>query len=408
MTPFVLIVFALVYVGMALGRWPGLQLDRTAIALVGAVALLAAGAVDGAAAIASIDFPTLLMLLGLMVLSGQFAVAGFYDWCALRLALARTRPVLLLALVVAISGVLSALLANDVVVFAMTPLLCGGLKGRGLDPRPFLIGLAGGANAGSAATVIGNPQNILIGQAGHLGFWSFLGACAVPAFLAMLVCHATIAWVWRGRFIAGQGDRPPQVPAPAGWDLGKAVLGTVVLLALFLGPLPRETAVLAVAAVMLVSRRVESGRLLGQVDGRLLLLFAALFVVTGALAATGLPDRALAWAAGRGLVLERLSVLTPLSLLASNSIGNVPAVILLTRIWHDVPDGAFYALAVLSTLAGNLLLPGSLANIIVAERAAAQGVRLSFATHARCGVPMTLLSIALAIGWLLLAGYARW
>ncbi len=407
MTLLILAVFVLVYLGMALGRFPGLQIDRTGIALLGAVVLALAGAMPHGALAASIDYPTLFILLGLMILSAQFELAGFYGWCAVRLAQAAYSPVALLGLVVAVGGGLSAILANDVVVFAMTPLLCAGLTARGLDARPYLIALAGAANAGSAATIIGNPQNILIGQMGHLDFWPFLAACAVPALLGMGCVFATVAWVWRGRL-----EVPDALPLPLAppdldlWHLRKALFATAALLILFALPLPQEEGVLAVAAAMLVSRRFASRRMLGLVDWHLLVLFAALFVVTAALARTGIPGEVVAGLAASGLPLDRLSVLAPLSLAASNSIGNVPAVLLLMQVWPSPPEGALYALAVLSTLAGNLLLLGSLANLIVVERAAASGIALSFADHARCGVPMTLASLALAIGWLWLLGYA--
>ena len=176
MTALILVVFAAVYLGMAVGRWPGLKLDRTGVALLGAIALYAISALDGAAVLAAIDFPTLVVLFGLMILSAQFAACGFYDWCSVRIATAAMPPAMLLALTVAAAGGLAAVLANDVVVFAMTPVLCAGLRRRGLDPRPFVIALAGGANAGSAATIIGNPQNILIGEVWQLEFWPFLRA----------------------------------------------------------------------------------------------------------------------------------------------------------------------------------------------------------------------------------------
>lgn len=154
---FIAVVFTATYAGMALGRVPGLKLDRTGIALMAVAALLAFGSIDVAAVGRSIDAPTLILLFALMLLSAQFAGAGFYDLCVARIVGARTGPTALLGFVVLVAGVLSAVLANDIVVYAMTPLLCAGLKARGLDPRPFLIGLAGGSNAGSAATIIGNP-----------------------------------------------------------------------------------------------------------------------------------------------------------------------------------------------------------------------------------------------------------
>ena len=159
---------------MALGRWPGLRIDRTGIALFGAIVLYVGGVVDGPKAVDAIDFPTLILLFGLMVLSSQYAACGFYAWCSRRIARTPWGPQRLLALTVVTAGLLSAVLANDVVVFAMTPLLVTGIQRRGLDPKPFVIALASAANAGSAATLIGNPQNILIGQVGGLEFWPFL------------------------------------------------------------------------------------------------------------------------------------------------------------------------------------------------------------------------------------------
>lgn len=407
MTLLILAIFVLVYLGMAIGRFPGLQIDRTGIALLGAVILALGGAMPADALAAAVDYPTLFILLGLMILSAQFELAGFYGWCAVRLAQAACGPVALLALVVAVGGGLSAVLANDVVVFAMTPLLCAGLAARGLDARPYLIALAGAANAGSAATIIGNPQNILIGQLGGLDFRPFLAACGVPALLGMVCVFVTVALVWRGRLqMTGVSPVPLAPPDLDLWHLKKALLATAVLLVFFATPLPQEEGVLAVAAAMLISRRFASRRMLGLVDWHLLVLFAALFVVTAALARTGLPGDLVQRLADGGWPLDRLSVLAPLSLAASNSIGNVPAVLLLMQVWPSPPAGALHALAVLSTLSGNLLLLGSLANLIVVERAAASGVTLRFAEHARCGIPMTLASLALAIGWLWLMGHA--
>ncbi|MEA1675718.1 SLC13 family permease [Nitrospirillum sp. BR 11163] len=406
MTLLILITFAVVYLGMAIGHLPRLKVDRTGIAMLGAIVLLVAGAVTEGAAVKAIDFPTLFILLGLMILSAQFALSGFYDWCAWRLANVPWKPEALLAAVVAVAGGLSALLANDVVVFAMTPLLCAGLAARGLDARPYLIALAGAANAGSAATVIGNPQNILIGQLGHLGFWRFLFACGVPAFLSLIIVYWVVARVWRGRLVDGRPPAPPTPPgAPRPWQLAKGLIGVVVLLVAFTTPFPRDVAVLGIAGCMLVSRRFASRDMLGLVDWHLLALFAGLFILTGALADTGLPGRLVDQLAASGLPLDRLPFLGAFSVLASNSIGNVPAVVLLMKVWAHPPEGALYALALFSTLAGNLLLPGSLANIITVERAAAAGVTLGFGDHARCGVPMTVLSLLLATVWLVAMGY---
>jgi Na+/H+ antiporter NhaD/arsenite permease-like protein len=407
-TTLVLLVFVAVYLGMALGRWPGLKVDRTGIALLGAIVLYGIGAVDGASALAAIDFPTLIILFGLMILSAQFAACGFYDWCSARIATGAASPATLLAATVAAAGILAAVLANDVVVFAMTPMLCAGLMRRGLDPRPFVIALAGGANAGSAATIIGNPQNILIGEVGELDFWRFLVACAPPALAGLGCVHLVVWWQWRKRFAAAAARATDLARAELERPgLVKALFASLLLLVMFATPLSHVTGVLLVAGFLLISRRLATRRMLGLVDWHLLVLFGGLFVVTSALAMTGLPDRGLGWLAASGLGLDRLTLLAPLTLVGANTIGNVPLVVVLLAVAPDLGEGAFYALAVLSTLAGNLLVVGSLANIIAVERARDAGVLLTFAEHARCGVPMTILSLLLALAWLLAMGHAR-
>lgn len=401
-------LFILTYVGMALGRLPGLKIDRAGIALLATVGLIALSLLEGETLRGVADLPTLAILFGLMIVSAQFGLAGFYDWCTARIANANRSPAALLALTVIIPGLLSAVLANDVVVFAVTPLLCQGLVRRGLDPRPFLIALAGATNAGSAATVIGNPQNILIGQVGNLEFWDFLGVCGPPALFGLFVVYAVTWLVWR-RALASPPASVRQSPLPPldRLQLIKATAATLAVVILLSTDLPHEISVLTVAALLLVSRRFQTRTVLSQVDWPLILLFGCLFAVNAVFRDTGIPAQGMAWLGTHGLLPDHLSVMAPLALATSNTIGNVPAVIMLLSLWHGT-DGAFYALALLSTLAGNLLLVGSLANIIVAERAASVGVRLPFIDHARCGIPMTLVSMAGAVAWLAGGGWLPW
>jgi Na+/H+ antiporter NhaD/arsenite permease-like protein len=368
----VLIVFAAVYLGIALGRWPGLRIDRTGIALLGAIVLYVGGVVDGPRAVDAIDFPTLILLFGLMVLSSQYAACGFYAWCSRRIARTPWGPQRLLALTVVTAGLLSAVLANDVVVFAMTPLLVTGIQRRGLDPKPFVIALASAANAGSAATLIGNPQNILIGQVGGLEFWPFLVACGPPALVGLLCVQLVIAWLWRGRLELAATARTNRLRARSPLDpkgLRKAVFYTVIPLALFATPLPQVEGVLLVTAGLLVSRSLATHRMLGQVDWHLLVLFASLFIVTAALGSTGLPAEILAGLTRYGMAPDDPILLAPLTVVGSNTIGNVPLIVLLLSVLPAPAPATLHGLAVISTLAGNLLLVGSLANIIAVERA---------------------------------------
>jgi Na+/H+ antiporter NhaD/arsenite permease-like protein len=400
------VVFVLVYIGMALGRIPGLAIDRTGVALLGLIALLATGTMSLDEAGASVDMPTIALLFALMILSAQFEMSGFYALVAERVTLAAANPRNLLLTIVLVTGVLAALLSNDVVVFALTPLICTGLLARGIDARPYLVALAGAANAGSAATLIGNPQNILIGQAGGLPFWQYIQVALPPVLFSLIFVYWAVLWTWRGRFT--RKPNPFRIPETMTevdrLQLGKGILAVGALIGLFLTPLPRELSALAVAGFLLLSRRLSSREMIGAADWHLLLLFACLFAVTAAFENTGIAQEFLADLAGLGLGPERLSVLAPLLLAASNTIGNVPTIILILQILPDLPHGVLTGMALLSTFAGNLLLTGSLCNIIVAERAASAGSKLTFLDFARSGIVMTLASMAVTVAWLWLIG----
>jgi Na+/H+ antiporter NhaD/arsenite permease-like protein len=401
------ILFALTYVGMAVGRVPGSRIDRTGIAMIAAVVLVAAGAAPAGQLAEAIHFPTLLLLAGLMLLSARVGAAGFYDAAAVWIARQAGRPLRLLALTIAIGGALSAFLVNDIVVFAMTPLLCAGLAARRLDARPFLFGLAAASNAGSAATLIGNPQNIMIGQVGGLGFWSYFAAAIVPSLVGLAICFGCIAWTWRSGLAAEAAAAPLAEPPFDRRQTGICGIALIVLLILFTTALPREISALLVAACLIVSRKLPTRQLLDELDVPLLILFACLFIVNDAFVRTGLAEQAVRWLEANALLPTSVALLAPLALVLSNTIGNVPAVVMILKVWHDIPEGTLVGLAILSTLAGNLFLVGSLANLIVAERAAGQGVALSFRDHARAGVPITLLSMLAAALWLWTAGLMR-
>jgi Na+/H+ antiporter NhaD/arsenite permease-like protein len=404
MTTLSVVVFVLTYAGMALGRVPGLAVDRTGVALLGLIVLLASGDLKLDEAGRAVDLPTIALLFALMIVSAQFEHSGFYAWVADRVTRAARSPKMLLGALIVVTGVLSAILTNDVVAFALTPLVAAGLSSRELDPRPYLIALAGAANAGSAATLIGNPQNILIGQAGGLDFWAYFAFALPPTIVCLAATYFAILWTWPLKTSGEPAPRAAATPEPAPRidraQMTKGLLAVAALVVLFLTPLPREHSALAVAGLLLLSRRLSSRDMIGAVDWHLLLLFACLFGITAAFASTGLSQDGLAWLAARGLLPERLSVLAPLTLISSNTIGNVPAVILVIKLVPDLSDGALAALALLSTFAGNLLLTGSMCNIIVAERAASVGSSLTFADFARSGPLMTLVGMAATLGWL--------
>lgn len=414
MTPFIVAIFVLVYLGMILGGLPFLKLDRTGVALLGAIALVATGAVTEEQARAAIHLPTLSLLFSFMVVSAQLRMGGFYDWVARRLGtLGMGAPELLGALIAVTAG-LAAVFSNDIVCLAMAPVLAEVCIARRLDPLPFLLALACAANVGSAATLIGNPQNILIGETLGLSFAGYLTQAAVPVIVGLMVTWAVIVVLTRGRWLlpapgpAVQPDascesegpphtethREPGRPLDR-WQSAKGLAVAALLFAGFLGaPWPRDLMALAGAGVLMTSRRMHSRRILGLVDWELLVLFMGLFVVNRALQDTGIPSQAVAAMAAWGLDLHDPLPLFAASFVLSNLVSNVPAVMLLLPVATHPLGGTLLALS--STLAGNLFIVGSIANIIVVQAAERRGIHIGWRSHARIGVPVTLGTLAVA------------
>jgi Na+/H+ antiporter NhaD/arsenite permease-like protein len=400
-----LVLFAATYLGLALGRVPWLKLDRTGFAILGAVAFLATGEISLEEAKTAVDAPTIVVLFGMMLLSVQYRAAGLYDAIADRLAQTRRPERLLLGVIVATAG-LSAVLTNDVVCFAMTPLVAGALLRTRLDPVPYVLAIACASNLGSALTPIGNPQAILIARRLDLAFVPFVLACA-PATIGSL---AFLYWFLRRRL--RERDVEPvapaavaavaPAPAPERHELdrpqaAKAILLTAGAIALFLTPVPAHLTALAVAGLVLLSRRREPREALGLVDWQMLAMFAGLFVVVRGLELSGWVAAAREGLLSAGADLASPWVLAPSVAVLGNLVGNVPAVMLLLPFVPATPETG-HLLALVSTFAGNALLVGSIANLIVAEQAARAGVAFGFREHLRVGLPVTAVSLALATG----------
>ena len=394
----VLLIFGLVYLGMILGGLPFLQLDRTGVALLGAIAMIASEAVSVEDAARSIHLPTLLLLFAFMVVSAQMRLGGFYDWVTIRLAAMRVSPSVLLGVLILVVALLSAVFSNDIVCLAVAPVLVDACVRRRLDPIPFLLALACAANIGSAATLIGNPQNMLIGQTLALPFAGYAAQAAMPVLVGLALTWILILASVRGRWVRDVGSAAAEsssAPIPLDrWQTAKGLaVALVVLLAFLFAPWPREVVALAGAGVLLMSRKLHSGRMLGLVDWELLVLFMGLFVVNDALQRTGLPAQIVAASEAMGLRLDHPAPLFGAAFLLSNIVSNVPAVMLLLPVAAQQPlAGPLLALS--STFAGNLFIVGSIANIIVVDAAARRGVRIDWKRHATIGVPVTLVTLA--------------
>ncbi len=388
------IVIGLTYVGLGLGYAPGLRMNRATIALVGAALLLALGLMDLQTAWDAIDYKTLIFLFGMMIVSASLAVAGFFQLSLDYLVRWTRSPFGLIVALSLGSGILSALFLNDTIALILTPLVLGLTESLSLNPIPYLLALASATNIGSVATISGNPQNILIGSFSGIGYLSFAKSLA-PLAIAGLVIQIGLLWLLYPdvRSTSASLSLPPQRYRILKPLLAKSLTITACLLIAFLIGVPPAEATLIAAGLLFVTRRIKPERFLQKVDWDLLVMFAGLFVLTEGVQKLGSLD----WFSQ--FVHTPFSILS-VTVILSNLVSNVPAVLLLHSFVPKPDDRTWLLLAAASTLAGNLTLLGSVANLIVAEAAAKRGYRLSFIDHLRFGVPITAVTLILTYVWL--------
>ncbi|BDG73504.1 SLC13 family permease [Roseomonas fluvialis] len=407
-----LAIFFLVYLVMGLGYLPGLRLDRTGAAMVGAMILIAAGRISPPDAWNAIDFNTIGLLFGLMVISATFAVAGFYEWVARRIGALEVGPHALLALLIVVATVMSSLLTKDIVAVAMTPVFCSICLARRLNPVPFLLGFCFATNIGSAGMLTGSPQNMIAAELLHLSFTGFMRAAAVPALLGLPLIWLVLVLFYRGRWHLADGPQPapppaPQPPQAVALDRIETAKAAVVLSAVIVAFVttdwPHMLVALAGASLLLISPRVSSNSILHRLDGNLLLLLFGLFIVNATFAAAGVPQQLLESLRGYGLDLhDPLSLLLVMAVL-SNIVGNNPAVMLVAPFvaGADQAEALGAAIALGTGFSSNAILSGSLAGIIMAEAAQKRGVAITFKDFAKVGAPLAALSLVGAAGWIL-------
>lgn len=398
----VLVIFALTYFGLAVGHVPRLKLDRTGIALLGAIAMMVFSGLLTTDFIGFINWPTVLLLFGFFVLSAQLRLSGLFDKVAHALGRRLNSPArFLLTLMLAVAG-LSAVLNHDIVCFAFAPVLTAALVRKQLNPVPFLVALAIASNIGAAATLVGNPQNMMIGQIGMLSFGRYALWSIVPVLFA-LGCSYFIIWrLSRERLVLATtpsaGADAKQYP----FSRPHTIKGLIILAAvigLFFSSLPKEIVALTAAGIHLASPKFRTSDLLGLVDWPILVLFMSLFVVTGAFQTAGYGDQTVQWAAAKGLHLESSLTLAAVTALLSNLIGNSAAVMLLIKTANVTQPPAAYVLALANSFGGSLIIVGSVSNLIVVQQARELGIKISFRDFARIGIPVTLAALAGLVIW---------
>ncbi|MHC5855563.1 anion transporter [Nostoc sp.] len=388
------IIIGLTYIGLGLGYIPGLRMNRASIALVGASLLMAFGVLDLKEAWQAIDYKTLIFLFSMMVISTNLAYAGFFQLTLDTVTHFTRSPLGLLIVLTFGSGILSAFFLNDTIALILTPLVLGLTQTLNLNPIPYLLALAGATNLGSVATLNGNPQNILIGSFSGISYLDFAKALTPIALVSLLIQIGLLWWLYPD--VRSTKSCPSVTPVryrifkPL---LTKSLLITGGLLIAFLIGIPPAQATFVAAGLLFITRRIKPQRVLNKVDWDLLVMFSGLFIVTAGVEKLGILNLF------SGLVYTPLSILGITALL-SNLVSNVPAVLLLQHLIPHPDTRTWLLLAAGSTLAGNLTLLGSVANLIVAEAVAKLGYQLSFWEHLRFGLPLTVVTLILAYFWI--------
>ena len=388
-------IFLLTYVVVALGRLPGWRIDRAGAALVGAAAMIACGALDFDAALAALDADTLVLLFGMMIVVASLRLSGFFRVVEAAAVRRARHPLVLLVAIVGVSAGLSAFLVNDTICLVLTVPVLELVLRLGRPPLPYLLAVAMAANIGSVATLTGNPQNMIVGSLSGIAYGDFAAALWPVAAVGCGLLILVLVLAFPREFLRGAPLAPLRV-APVRCNRPLALKSVAVLLGLigafFAGVRPAEAALLG-GAYLLLTRRVKPQKIYREIDWSLLVMFAGLFVVVAGLERTVLTADRIAAVGSFGL--QQPVVLATLTAALSNLVSNVPAVLVLKPFVEALADRerAWLIVAMASTLAGNLTLLGSVANLIVAQRARSLGVELGFGAYLRIGVPVTALTI---------------
>ena len=401
----ILAIFAITYIGIAIGHIPGLKLNRVGIALLGAISLMIFGGVTTDVAISYINGPTICLLFGFFVISAQLRLSGFYDKVAEGLARQLGNPARFLLLLMLVTGGLSAFLNHDIVCYAFAPITGLALLRKQINPVPFLIALTISSNIGAGATLIGNPQNMMIGQVAHLNFGHYLLWSIVPVAFAMAAAYGIIWLMSRNNLQLSLSV--PNGSSQQNYSFNrphtiKGIIMLMVVVGLFFTSIPKEVIALAAAGIHLASTKYRTEDLLGLVEWPILVLFIGLFVVAGAFQSTGSGEHTIHWLAQGGFNLEAPANLTLTTAVLSNLVGNSAAVMLLLKVVKLTGYATPYILALANSFGGSLIIIGSVSNIIVVQQAREMGIHISFWDFARLVIPVTLAALAGLLAWVAL------
>ena len=395
-----ILIFVLTYVVLAIGRMPGLRVDRTGAAIIGASLMVAINTLTLQEAQQAINFDTLILLFGMMIVVANLRLSGFFSLVAERVVEHAGRPIWLLIAIVAVAGCFSAFFVNDTMCLVLTPLVLEIAHSLKRDPVPYLLAVAMASNIGSVATITGNPQNMMIGSFSGLSYRYFMWSLGPVALIGLALAVLIIFMFYRSEFAVGERvevtKRPVRVNRFLMWKSIVASLGMIVM---FFAGWPVPKVAIVAGALLLITRRVRPEKVYRSIDWTLLVMFVGLFVVIAGVEKTSLQTDLEAFASQ--MHLENVFLLSGFSAVLSNLVSNVPAVLVFKPLVEHManPSRAWLTLAMASTLAGNLTVVGSVANLIVLQQAHGR-VKIGFWEYTRVGAPLAIATIAIGACWL--------
>jgi Na+/H+ antiporter NhaD/arsenite permease-like protein len=394
-------IFVATYAILTLGKIPVYRIDRAGAALLGGSLMVGCGVLTMDEAYKAVDFSTIVLLVGMMIVVANLRVSGFFRLVNHGIARHVHRPFGLLIAVVLASGLLSAFLVNDAICLVMTPLVLEVVERLKRDPIPYLLAIAMASNIGSVATITGNPQNIIIGSLSGIHYTDFAAALAPVAAFGLLMTLVLIVAVYRREFFNGDvlTAEPTEMHYHGPLVIKTLLVVAVMVLLFFIGQPVAKVAIVG-GSFLLLTRRISPNKIYREIDLPLLIMFIGLFIVVAGFEKVAIAPHLPALLGA--LHLGNAGLLALVTAALSNIVSNVPAVLVLRPFvaqLHD-PQHAWLVVAMASTLAGNFTLVGSVANLIVAQRAKARGVEVKFWPYFTIGAPLTILTIIAGMIWL--------
>jgi Na+/H+ antiporter NhaD/arsenite permease-like protein len=406
-----LIIFILTYTGIIFTRLPWINIDRPSAAFFGAIAMVLAGVITFQDAVNAVDYHTIALLLGMMIIITTLQLDGFFVFIARKTITLSKSPGGLLTFIVFVTGIGSAFLVNDAVVLMLTPVIITLCRSMSLNPVPYLIAEILSSNTGSTMTITGNPQNMLIGMTSGIPYGTFLMFLLPVSVLGMIAIIIIIKRIYRSDFIKGQKlvMKEDHIEAVNFKSMRISVpVFAAVIVMFFIGHLihlPISLIALAGASAILIFGKIKPSRIIKEVDWVLLVFFASLFMVVHAVENVGLLSYLSEYSRWSSDLTGIIS-LHGLSLVASQIVSNVPfTVAIIPLIQPTANDLAWLTLASASTLAGNATIIGAVANLIVIESAGKMGVKITFRTFLKAGLLTTIVSFVISIAVL---GFCLW